>query len=98
MKRFACFLIFLLILAQVDDLWTVTPFSPAAPVTDEDDEYLPVQPQSSGQVSSPRQLPVCLGLDASPKLHSCCRRGVPTPRELIPPTPGSLYVFMSLQI
>jgi hypothetical protein len=98
MKRFAYFLVLLLISAQVDDCWAAAPVLPSAPLAD-DDEYLSSRQRPQEEESSPYQKPVFAGLKAQTADLPLVRRGVPSERNLTTPfTPPPLYVFMSLQI
>jgi len=99
MKRLVYFLILLLISAQVDDTWAVAPVLPSAPLTDDNDEYLPAQWRSLGERSSSSQKGLFDGRKPQTANFSSVRRGVPTEWKLTTSfAPHSLYVFMSLQI
>ena len=99
MNRLAYLLIFLLTSAQVDDYWTVATNSLSAPLTDDDDEYLPSQRQVRVKQSSSRQGPVFVGLNSQTADGNVAPRGVPSGWNLTTPfTPPPLYVFTSLQI
>jgi hypothetical protein len=100
MNRLVYLLILLLMSAQVDDWWAVTPDSPSAPLAaDDNDEYLPSQLRTQGDQSSSLQKPVFDGLKPQTADFSLVRRGVPSGWNLSSPfAPPPLYVFMSLQI
>jgi hypothetical protein len=98
MKRLAYLLLLLLIWAQVDDTWGAAPFSPSAPLAD-DDEYLPSPQRPQGAECSPYEGWVLVGLAPQAADLPPVRRGVPlkwarTTALARPP----LYVFMSLQL
>ena len=98
MKRLAHFLILLLLLAQVDDAWAVAPVSPSAPITDDDDEYLPAQWRLRDEQSSGQE-PAFVGVKPQTADFPLVRRGVPLQWNLSTPfAPPPLYLFMSLQI
>jgi hypothetical protein len=99
MKRLAYLLVLLLISAQAEDAWAVAPVLPSAPLTDDNDEYLPAQRQLQGAASSSRQAPAFNGLKPRTADFSSARSGVPSEWNLTTPFgPPPLYVFMSLQI
>ena len=100
MNRLVYLLILLLMSAQVDDCWAVTPDSPSAPLAAADnDEYLPSQMRPQGEQSSSLKKSVFDGLKPQTADFSLLRRGVQSEWHLITPfTPRPLYVFMSLQI
>lgn len=99
MKRLPYLLIVFLVSAQVDDYWAVAPVLPSAPLTEDNDEYLPAQRHSRRERSSSLQKPVFLSLLPQTAEFSSVRRGMPAERNLTAPlAPPSLYVFMSLQI
>jgi hypothetical protein len=97
MKRFACFLVLLLLLAQVDDVLAVAPILPSVPVSDAD-EYLPAQRQ-------PREELAVRNRESSQSVRDCANtasghQGAPVClKPCLPGTfaPSTLYVFMSLQ-
>jgi hypothetical protein len=98
-KPFAYFLILLITLAQVDDVWIVVPVSPLAALADDNDEYLPSRrPPLQGRSSSHRK-PAFAGQQLSTGCFSFVPKLLPSGQSL-PATfaPHSLYVFMSLQI
>src|SRR5262245_10766525 len=78
MKRLAYFMILLLMCAQVDDAWAVAPASPSAPLTDDNDEYLPSQWRSLGEQFSSPQKRLFDGRKPRTTNFSSVRRGVPT--------------------
>jgi hypothetical protein len=92
-----CFLIFLLISAQADDTWALSPVSPAPSQTD-DDEYLPINQDEFREQSYHRQISAVMGkkLEAPDafSVESNCPYCPKLTRCLVSP---SLYVFMSLQ-
>jgi hypothetical protein len=99
MRRLAFILILLLVSAKVDNAWACAPVVPSAPLTDDDDEYLPSQRRPEEGPSSPRQKPAFLGLKSEATGRPLVRRGVPPGRDLTTPfAPRPLYVLMSLQI
>jgi hypothetical protein len=99
MKRLSYLLILLLLSAQVDDAWAVSPNLPSAPLADDNDEYLPAQRRAQGEQSSSRQKPVFAGRKPQTADCSPVRRGVPPEWSLTAPfAPPPLYVFMSLQL
>ena len=99
MKWLAYLLVLLLISAQAEDAWAVTPVLPFAPLSDENDEYLPAQRQVQGAASSSCQPPAFNGLKPRTAYFSPVRSGVPSEWNLTTPFgPPPLYVFMSLQI
>jgi hypothetical protein len=99
-QRRACFLILLLLWAQVDNLWAVLAVPQTRVAVDDDDEYLSIEREPSSQLFSGRQrlfhaeliaLPVGLFLPSS-------REGEATGDSAFRPSGlSSLYVFMSLQ-
>jgi hypothetical protein len=99
MKRLAYLLIFALLSAQVDDAWAaVVPISSAAPLADDNDEYLPA-PRRLRDEQTSGQEPVFVGLEPLTADTLPARKGVPDEWHLTTPfTPPPLYVFMSLQI
>ena len=98
MTRFAYFLILCLFSAQVDDAWAVAPVLPSAPLSDDDDEYLPAKRQVRDEQSSGQE-PVFVGFKPQTANFPLGRRGLPLEWNLTTPfTPPPLYVFMSLQI
>jgi hypothetical protein len=99
MKRLPYILILLLISAQFDDAWALTPGVPSAPLAEDDDndEYIPAHQRTQDEEPSPRQQPVFDGLKPCPPDFSVVRRGVPSEWNLAVPSPPALYVFMSLQ-
>jgi hypothetical protein len=99
MKQLAHLLVLLLISAQVDDAWAVAPVLPSAPLSDENDEYLPAQRQLQGAASVSRQTPAFNHLKTRAADFAPVRSRVPSEWNLTTPlAPPSLYVFMSLQI
>jgi hypothetical protein len=99
MKRLAYLLVLLLISAQAEDAWAVASVLPSAPLSEENDEYLPAQRQLQGAASASRQAPAFNGLTPRTADFSPVRSGVPSEWNLTTPFgPPSLYVFMSLQI
>ena len=99
MKRFAYLLVLLLISAEAGDAWAVAPVLPSAPLSDENDEYLPAQRQLQGAASVSRQTPAFNRRKTRTADFAPVRSGVPSEWNLTTPlAPPSLYVFMSLQI
>jgi hypothetical protein len=97
MKRLAYLWVLLLISAQVDDTWATAPVLPSAPLAE--DEFLPSQPRSQVEESSPHQKPVVVGFKSPIADFPLDRRGVLTGCTLTTPfAPPPLYVFMSLRI
>jgi hypothetical protein len=94
------FLLLLMCSAQLDDAWVVAVASPRPCLSDDDDEYLPVERRHDLDHSSQRQRPVpsVVQLSAnhpvSPILVQLSRAAT-IPSGLT--VPCSLYVFMSLQ-
>jgi hypothetical protein len=100
MTRFAYLLILALLSAQVDDTWAVAPLSSAAaPLPDDNDEYLPA-PRRLRDEQTSGQEPVFAGLELqTADTPPARRRGVPVEWDLTAPfTPPPLCVFMSLQL
>ena len=97
-KRLAYLLLLLLISAQVDDVWAVSPASPSAPLAD-DDEYLPAQRRPQEELIALGQGLPFVGLKAQPADLSVVQK---RPRSgsspATPFTPQPLYAFMSLRI
>src|SRR5215831_18556535 len=99
MKRFAYLLVLLLISAEAGDAWAVAPVLSSAPLSDENDEYLPAQRQVQGAATSSCQPPAFNGLKSRTADFSPGQSGVPSRWNLTTPFgPPPLYVFMSLQI
>jgi hypothetical protein len=101
MKRSHYFLMFLVLLAQVDDTWVATFVSTSAPLSqvDDDDECTPSQLRTVGEESSARQTPIFNSLKRQTADFSVVREGVPSAWNLTRPfAPSPLYIFMSLQI
>jgi hypothetical protein len=95
MKRVAYFLIFLMLLGQAEDALSWTPLLPSAPLEDDNDEYLQGESiprrERTSRASQPRFVRAPIAG------HTSARREILTERNRALP-PGSLYVFMSLQI
>ena len=99
MKQLAHLLVLLLISAQAGDAWAVAPVLPSAPLSDENDEYLPAQRQLQGAASVSRQTPAFNHRKTRVADFAPVRSGVPSEWNLTTPlAPPSLYVLMSLQI
>jgi hypothetical protein len=99
MKRLTFLLIFLLLSSQAEDAWAIAPFVPSAPLSDENDDYLPAQRQFQGATSVSHQPSAFNGLKLRTAHTSLVRNGVPSGRNLITPFDSpALYVFMSLQL
>src|SRR5438067_13341125 len=99
MKRLAYLLVLLLLSAQADDAWAVAPVLSSAPLSDENDEYLPAQRQLQGATPASPQTPAFNGLKPRTADFSPVRSGVPSKWNLTTPVgPPPLYVLMSLQI
>jgi hypothetical protein len=99
MRLLAFTLILLLVSAKADNAWAVAPVGPSAPLTGDDDEYLPSQRRPEKGPSSSHRKPVSLGPRFEAAERPSVRRGVPPGRDLTTPfAPRRLYVFMSLQI
>jgi hypothetical protein len=85
--------------AQVDDAWAAAPVLPSAPLSGDDDEYLPAQRRPQEQLASSHQEPVFKAVTPHTAGFSFGSGGVLPERNLTPPfAPPPLYVFMSLQI
>src|SRR5262249_32621757 len=94
----ACFLVLLLISAQVDDYWAAAPVLRSAPLAD-DHEYLPLRQRTRAEECSPHHEPVFAALRPQTADLPLVRRGVPCAWDLTTPfSRPPLYVFMSLQI
>jgi hypothetical protein len=99
MRWLAFILILLLVSAKADNALAVAPVVPSAPLTDDDDEYLPSQRRPEEGPSFPGHKPAFLGLKSEATGRPSARRVVPPGRGLTTPfAPRPLYVFMSLQI
>jgi hypothetical protein len=97
MKQLAYLGALLLISAQIDDTWAITPVSPSSPLAEE--EFLPSHPRSQVEESSPHQKPIVVGFESPTVDFPFVRWGVPAGCSLTTPlAPPPLYVFMSLQI
>jgi hypothetical protein len=98
MNRLACFLIFLLSSAQIDNYWAAAPVLPSAALAD-DDDYVPPQQRPRQEEHSSHQKLVFVGLKPQTADLPLVRSGVPSEWNLTAPfTPPPLYVFTSLQI
>ena len=99
MKRVGYFLILLLLSATFDDAWAVAPTSPAAPQTDDNDNYPPAQRRAEEELSSQRLGPVFTTLKpraASPAFEPAgAGIGRSPPTQLGSPF---LHLLMILQI
>ena len=99
MKRIGYFLVLLLLSAPFDDAWAVAPASPAAPLTDDNDDYLPVQRRPEEELSPHRLGPVFTTLKpraASPAFEPAgAGIGRSLPAQLSSPF---LHLLMILQI
>src|SRR5436305_5713177 len=99
MKRFAYFLVVLLLGAQLDEAWAEAPVLPSAPLAADNDDYLPATCRAREEHSPYRQEPLLDGLKPRTAEFWSARSSVPSERNLTAPlAPTSLYVFMSLQI
>jgi hypothetical protein len=97
MKRFASFLILLLLSAQLDDYWAIAPPLASATLADDDNEYLPSQRRAREESADQK----AAFADLQPRLADVPseRRALPFERNPATPfTPPPLYVLMSLQI
>jgi hypothetical protein len=99
MKRFAYFLILLLLSAQLDDYWAVAPVLPSATLAAaDDDEYLPSQRRSQ-EDSGVSKKAEFVGLQPRHPDFPLLRSELPFEWNLSGPfTPPPLDLFMSLQL
>src|SRR5262249_51545943 len=99
MHRLAYLLILLVFSRQPDAAAAVALGLPAAPLTVDDDEYLPSQRRAQEEECSPLQKSVFVGHQPQTEVSPLVRRGEPPEWTLSTPfTPPPLLVFMSLQI
>jgi hypothetical protein len=93
-------MIFLLAFAQVDDVIFADANTPFDPVTNNDDEYLPVKREACTEKSSSRESLSQGKLIPDGVLSNCCFASesfLPESRRLHSSGYSSLYVFMSLR-